>query len=116
MPGVFDGMWCSEPGIGGVKLTAAGTDFHVEWVTFDDGVQSQEKRAEWRSLCLDPSLEMQRLEIGLMVSQVLQVQGQKVMDSIGHPIDAYNEAQPYRDAAAEWKHWAIVRAGFMLGL
>jgi hypothetical protein len=39
---IFDGMWCSEPGIGGVKETAAGSNFHVEWA----------------SLCSDPNLEM----------------------------------------------------------
>jgi len=40
LPRVFDGMWCSELGIGGVKLTAAGSDLHVEWVSFDNGVKS----------------------------------------------------------------------------
>ena len=116
LPRVFDGMWCSEPGIGGVKVTAAGSDFHVEWVSFDGDVKSALKHAAWRSLCSDSNLEMQRLEIGMVVSQIFQAQGQKVMDSIGHPIDAFNEAKPYRDAADEWKHWATVKAGHMLGL
>lgn len=113
---VFDGMWCSEPGIGGVKLTEAGSDFHVEWVSFDRGVKSGLKHAEWRSLCSDPILEMQRLEVGLVVSEILMTQGKKIMDSIGHPIDAFNEAKLYRDAAEEWKHWATVKVGHMLGL
>ena len=52
----------------------------------------------------------------LVVSEVLQAQGQKIMDSIGHPIDAFNEAKPYRDAADDWKHWATVKARHMLGL
>lgn len=116
LPRVFDGMWCSEPGIGGVKVTAAGSDFHVEWVSFDGDVKSAMKQAEWSRLCSDPSLEMQRLEIGLVVSKILEMQGQKVMDSIGHPIDGFKEARPYRDAAEEWKHWAVVKAGHMLGL
>ncbi len=116
LPRVFDGMWCSEPGIGGVKLTAAGSDFHVEWVIFEGGVKSALKHAEWSGLCSDSTLEMHRLEVGLVISAVLQAQGQKVMDSIGHPIDAFNEAKPYRDAADEWKHWATVKAGHMLGL
>ena len=59
---------------------------------------------------------MQRLEIWLVLSDILKAQGEKVMDSIGHPIDALNEAKPYRDAADEWKHWATVKAGHMLGL
>jgi len=116
LPRIFDGMWCSEPGIGGVKVTAAGADFHVEWVSFDGGVKSAPKHAEWSRLCSAPSLEMQRLAIGLVVSGILQAQGQKVMDSIGHPIDAFNEAKPYRDAADEWKHWGAVKAGHMTGL
>ena len=116
LPRIFDGMWCSEPGIGGIKLTAVGPDFHVEWVSFDNRVKSATKHAEWNNLCSDPGYEMQRLEIGLVVSDILKAQGEKVMDSIGHPIDAFNEAKPYRDAAEEWKHWATVKAGHMLGL
>jgi hypothetical protein len=116
LPRIFDGMWCSEPGIGRIKVTAAGPDFHVEWVSFDGGVTSALKHAEWGSLCSDPTLEMQRLEVGLVVSEILLAQAQKIMDSIGHPIGAFNEVKLYRDAAEEWKHWATVKAGHMLGL
>jgi hypothetical protein len=116
LPRVFDGMWCSEPGIGGVKVTASGAGFNIEWVSFDGGVKSALKHAEWSSLCTAPNLEMQRFEIGLVVSEILQAQGQKVMDSIGHPISAFNEAKPYRDEADDWKHWGTVKAGHMIGL
>jgi len=115
-PLIFDGMWCSEPGIGGIKVSAAESGFHIEWVSFNSGVKSDLKHAEWNSLCSDVNFEIQRFEIGIVVSEILLAQGQKVMDSIGHPIDAFNEAKPYRDAADDWKHWAIVRAGHMLGL
>jgi hypothetical protein len=116
LPKVFDGMWCSEPGIGGIKVTQTGSDFQVEWVTFNSGVKSESKQAKWFSLCTDIELERQRLEIGLVVYEILLTQGQKVMDSIGHPIDAFNKAKPYRDAANEWKHWGTVNAGHMLNL
>ena len=116
LPRIFDGMWCSESGIGGMKVTESGADFHIEWVSFDDGVKSALKHSDWRSLCLDSNLEMIRLEIGLVVSEIMLAQGQKVMDSIGHPIDAFNEAKPYRDSAMNWKHWGLVKAGHMLGL
>lgn len=116
LPKVFHGMWCSEPGIGGMKVTLAGSDFHIEWVSFEGGTKSALKHAEWRSLCTDPGHEMQRLEIGLIVSAIMHTQGQKVMDSIGHPIDAFKEAKPYLDAAEEWRNWATVKAGHMLGL
>jgi len=116
LPRVFDGMWCSEPGIGGIKVTAKGSDFHIEWVSFNGGLKSELKHADWDSLCSDVDFEIQRFEIGIVVSEILLAQGQKVIDSIGHPIDAFNEAKPYRDAADDWKHWAIVKAGHMLGL
>ena len=99
-----------------MKLTAVGSDFDVEWVRFEEEQKSPLKRASWSSLCSDPDLEMQRLEIGYVVSEILRVQGKKVMDSIGHPITAFNEAKPYRDAAAAWMHWGTVKAGHMLGL
>jgi hypothetical protein len=116
LPRVFDGMWCSEPGIGGMKVTAFRSDFHIEWVSFDEGVKSAIKHADWISLCLESSQEMQRLEIGMVVSEISLAQGQQVMDSIGHPIAAFNEAKPYRDVAESWKHWGLVKAGHMLGL
>lgn len=104
LPLIFDGMWCSEPGIGGMKVTASGADLLIEWVSFDDGVKSALKHSDWRGLCLESDLEMMRLEIGLVISEIMLAQGQKVMDSIGHPIDAFNEAEPYRDSAKNWKH------------
>ncbi len=116
LPHVFDGMWCSEPGIGGVKFTANGTDFYVEWVSFEGGVKSELKRSEWRNLCIDPALERQRLEIGYVIAAALLEQAQKHMDSIGHPTQAFKEAEPYRQSAEEWKHWALVRAGHMIGV
>jgi len=116
LPPIFDGMWCSEPGIGGMKVTASGADFRVEWVSFEGGVKSALKHSNWRSLCLESDLEMMRLEIGLVVSEIMLAQGQKLMNSIGHPIDAFKAAKPYRDSAEKWRHWGIVKAGHMLGL
>jgi hypothetical protein len=107
-------MWCSEPGVGGIKLTADYDDFKVEWVVFNDGVKSALKEARWNALCYETEFEMSRLEIGFMVAAVLEEQGRKVRDSIGHPIEALKEAAPFTKAAEEWKHWALVKAGHML--
>jgi hypothetical protein len=61
LPRIFDGMWYSETGIGGVKVTADGSDFHVEWVSFDGDAKSALKHADCFGLCSDPNLERQRL-------------------------------------------------------
>ena len=116
LPKVFDGMWGSEPGIGSVKFVADANDFKVEWVSFDVDVKSDLKEASWQRLCTDPALELQRLEIGTIFSQLLEIHAQKVMDSIGHPITAFEEAEPYRAEAKRWKHWALVPAGHMLDI
>ena len=116
VPRVCDGLWCSEPEIGGVKVTALGKDFQLEWVIFVNGVKSELKKAVWSELCSDQSLELDRFEIGAVFSEVMQLQGKAVMDSIGHPIASLKESEPYRKVAEDWRHWGIVKAGHMSGL
>lgn len=116
VPKIFDGMWASEPGVGGVKFTLNDLDYLVEWVTSDNGIISPQKTASWKSLCQDPDHEMYRLEIGLTLSELFGINARRIMDSIGHPMTAIYEAKPYLAEAENWKHWAIVKSGHMLGL
>lgn len=113
-PNVFDGMWVSEPGIGGIKLCADGDDFKIDWVVFKSGIKSPLRQVQWSALCHQPEFEMERLEIGIMVAAALEEQGKKVRDSIGHPVEALREAEPFIKAAEIWRHWALVKAGHML--
>lgn len=113
-PKIFDGLWASEPGIGGVKISADGEDFLVSWVTIDDDVRSDVKDARWSELCRDPAHEMKRLEVGYVFAALLELHAQRVMDSIGHPIASINESEPFRADAKRWRHWAIVPAGHMI--
>lgn len=115
LPKVFDGLCCNEPGIGGVRVTAIGNDYEIEWVTFVDEVKLEPKTAIWSELCSNESLELDRFEIGLTVYAILQHQANAVVDSIGHPMVALKEAEPYRKAAEVWRHWGIVKAGHMSG-
>jgi len=117
IPKIFDGMWGSEPGIGGVKFIAtSNNNYKVEWVSFTNGNKSEVKAASWLSLCTESSFELQRLEIGLIFSEILDLQAKKIMDSIGHPMLAIKESEPYRKDAQRWKHWALVKPKHMLGL
>jgi hypothetical protein len=106
-------MWCSEPGVGGVKVTREENDYRIEWVIFDNGIKSSLKIERWSALCTNPELEMQRYEVGCVVAAVLRIQGQQVEDSVGHPLEGLKQAAPYRDAADQWQHWGIVKAGHM---
>ncbi len=116
VPPVFDSMWASQPGIGGFRLRADGDDFQVEWVTFEKGEKQPPKFASWRQLCTDPQVEHLRLEVGWLASDLAGHKGREIMDSIGGPNEAMHEAAPYWKAADDWRHWALVPAGHMLGL
>lgn len=114
VPNVFHEMWWSEPGIGGAKFTADGDDFTVAWVTFENDELSPLKYASFRQLCNDPTCELQRLEVGWVIADIAQHQGQEIADSIGGPNEAMEEASPYWELADEWRHWALVPAGHMV--
>lgn len=113
-PYVFDGMWCSEPGIGGMRATQVGYGLEIEWVTFTDGVKSQPKKEFWIDLCSNSELEMKRLEVGYVVAAICDHNAQTVMNSVGGPMEALQESAPYRELADSWRHWALVPAGHML--
>lgn len=113
LPHVFHEMWCSQPGIGGAKFIANGNDFDVEWVVVEAGKKSALKHASFQQLCADPNFELLRLELGWVVADICQVDAQAVMDSIGHPTEAWKAAAPQRKVAESWRHWALVPAGYM---
>jgi hypothetical protein len=114
LPHVVNGMWSSEPGIGGFKFDADGEDFNVTWVTFTDGVKSALKFASFNQLCNDSGHEFKRLEVGYLIAEFCDRDAQNVMDSIGHPIEAWNAADPQRKEADSWRHWALVPAGHFI--
>lgn len=114
IPYVFNGMWASEPGLGGFRFCAEGDDFQVEWVSVTDGVNSESKFASFAQLCTDSSSELKRLELGWVIAGLCDRDAQNVMDSIGHPMDAWNAAAPQRKAADSWRHWALVPAGHFI--
>ena len=80
----------------------------VTWVTFTDGVKSALKFASFNQLCNDSGHEFKRLEIGYLIAEFCDRDAQNVMDSIGHPIEAWNAADPQRKEADSWRHWALV--------
>ena len=114
VPHVFDGMWQSWPGIGGVMFRADGDDFNVEWVLWVNGKKTPSQFVSFKALCTEPEKDLVRLEIGWLMHDMIRAQGQQIMDSIGGPNESWREAKPYFNAADQWKHWALVAAGRMI--
>jgi hypothetical protein len=69
-----------------------GENFKVTWATFTDGVKSALKFVSFDQLCNDSGHELERLEIGYLIAEFCDRDAQNVMDSIGHPIEAWNAA------------------------
>lgn len=106
-PEPFDGMWCSEPGVGGVKFVKNGDDFIVTWVHFTDGKLSEAKNVSFNELRANTAFESDRLHMGIVIANVLNAQGNAMLRSIPGPNEAMQESNSYFKEAKRWYQWAI---------
>jgi hypothetical protein len=111
-PLVRAGMRGSFESLGSFSVTKAADSFLMEWQIKG----STSKSLSFKDLCTDPELELDRLELGWLIAAMFDFEAQRIMDSIGHPIEAFNAASEPRKAADDWRHWAKVKAGQMSGL
>ena len=111
-PVVRSGMRGSLNALGTFSVSKATDDFLIEWHIKDGALKS----LSFQDLCTDPGLELDRLELGWLIAAMLDFEAQRIMDSIGHPIEAFNAASEPREAANDWRHWAKVKAGQISGL
>jgi hypothetical protein len=113
VPHVFDGMWSSQPGIGGVIFNRDGSTYRVEWVAGASEKVQPRKKAMFDELCKRPEMELERLEIGYLLHDLCAHQASEVMNSMGGPNEAMSATAPIWKAADDWKHWGLVPAGHM---
>ena len=111
-PVVRAGMRGSFESFGSFSVTKAADSFLMEW-KIKGGTS---KSSSFKDLCTDTGLELDRLELGWLIAAMFDLEAQRIMDSIGHPIEAFNAASEPRKAADDWRHWAKVKAGQMSGL
>lgn len=107
-PEPFDGMWCSEPGFGGVKFKKDGDDYVVTWVSFENGALTQPKDVSFNKLNADASFEYDRLYTGIVIANVLHAQGNQKLRTIPGPNEAMKEADLYFKEAERWYVWALM--------
>ena len=112
IPKVFHDMCMSEPLIGGAKFEKEGDDYQISWVYFIDGIKTEIFKSSFHKINTDESLEMDRLRLGITLSNIFKEQGSNILNSIGGPNEAMREASPYFKLADDWYHWAVVSAGF----
>ncbi len=112
LPVVQSDMRGSFESLGSFSVIKAADSFLMEWKIKGD----TSKSSSFKDLCTDPGLELDRLELGCLIAAMFDFEAQRIMDSIGHPIEAFNAASEPRKAADDWRHWAKVKAGQMSGL
>jgi hypothetical protein len=105
-------MWMSEPLIGGAKFEKEGDDYQISWVYFIDGIKTDVFKSSFYKICTDKSLELDRLRLGITLSNIFKEQGSQILNSISGPNEAMNEASPFFKLADDWYHWAVAPAGF----
>jgi len=107
VPEPFDGMWCSEPGVGGVRFEKDGEDLNVTWVHFTDDKLSEPKKVSFIGMNTNPDLENDRLHVGIVIANVLKTQGNAILQSIPGPNEAMKESKPYFNESERWYQWAL---------
>lgn len=112
LPEVFHNMWMSEPKIGGAKFEKDGDDYQISGVYFIDEIKTDVFKSSFNKLNMDETLEMDRLKLGITLSNIFKEQGSQILNSIGGPNEAMREAGPYFKLADDWHHWAVVPAGY----
>jgi hypothetical protein len=111
-PAIRPGMRGSFDSLGTFSVTKSSDTFLIAWQIKG----GNEKSSNFNDLCVDAKLELDRLELGWLIAAMFDLEAQRIMDSIGHPIEAFNAASEPRKAAEDWRHWAKVKAGNMSNL
>lgn len=112
VPTIRQGMRGSFDDLGAFVARQDEGGLMVEWMFKG----SQKKAALFAELCSEPAREIDRLELGWLIANMFDAEAQRIMDAIGHPMEAIRESAEPRKLADDWRHWAIVKPGHMSGL
>ena len=104
LPMVFDDECGSWDGVRTYAFGQASEGITVEW----NLPESTQKKASFRALCKDATLELDRLELGWLIAGIIMEAAQEIMDSIGGPKEAVKAVSRHWAQASLWRHWAVV--------
>ena len=112
LPAIRSGMGGSCAFLGSFSITGKEDSFICEWTK----TGGQKKSANFKDLCTRPDMELDRLELGWLMAELYDLQAQRIMSQVGHPLEAFRVASAPLKAEDDWRHWAIVKPGHMNGL
>ena len=77
-------------------------------------LKSEEKLVSFSDLSNLESLELDRLDLGWLIADVIENYAQQMLHSIPGPNEAMQEFSFYKKIADNWRHWSQVAAGHMV--
>jgi hypothetical protein len=107
MPNVFDGMFGGHPELGGFVFHQKGGDFEVEW----QHCGKEKQVALFSELCRFEEKQLDRRDVGLLIADIMDHEAQRIMDSIGGPMESLTYTAPIRRMVDAWRSWASAPAG-----
>lgn len=100
LPEMSSHMSANHEGIGGFSFRESPEGLEVNWWI---GKKDLVKTAIVKELSVDQDAEQHRLELGHQIAKFFDLHAQSIMDSIGHPLDAFMAAEPARKCAENWR-------------
>ena len=107
-------MFGDAPGIGYFEVLERGESMYLQWRLDVDGTQSESRCFGYDELSNLTDLELERFEVGMLISRIFNEHGREIRNSIPGPREAMMASNPYFDASEKWEHWAKVAPGFFL--
>ncbi len=114
LPEISEQMFGEAPGIGSFQVKSENSILSIEWHL--DGVATPKGKREYtfQDLSFSPDLEIERYELGMLMSSIYSEHGREIRRSIPGHYEAMKESNPYFSEAEKWEHWAKVAPGFFL--
>lgn len=109
VPKVFADSCGAWEGFGKYQFSAADNDLRVEWQLTGDAPKS----ALFSELCNSPARNLDRLELGWLIADIIEQDAQRLLQCIPGPNEAMAHASRHWKLEREWRHWAMVQAGHM---
>ena len=107
-------MFGDAPGIGCFEVLERGGDLYLQWRITVNSTQSESKCFGFDELSDLTEFELERFEVGMLISDIFKEHGREIRNSIPGPREAMIALNPYFDASEKWEHWAKVAPGFFL--
>lgn len=109
-PHIEGGMKAGIGSIGGFVIEQIEGGHRIEWQLCGQ----EKKSATFSELCSSHGKELERLEVGWLIANLVEQEALQIMDSIGGPKEAMSYTAPLWKIEIAWRHWALVPAGFMI--